>query len=49
MNFGVQGAEYSNILYLRDAQDGEKLVAAMRANKDGKAVIVGGGLENERL
>jgi monodehydroascorbate reductase (NADH) len=28
-DFGVQGAEYNNILYLRDVQDGEKLVAAM--------------------
>jgi monodehydroascorbate reductase (NADH) len=42
-DFGVQGAEYNNILYLRDVQDGEKLVAAMQANKDGKAVVVGGG------
>ncbi|KAK3122408.1 hypothetical protein QOZ80_8BG0669180 [Eleusine coracana subsp. coracana] len=42
-DFGVQGAEYNNILYLRDIQDGEKLLAAMQAKKDGKAVVVGGG------
>uniref|UniRef100_K3YI58 monodehydroascorbate reductase (NADH) n=1 Tax=Setaria italica TaxID=4555 RepID=K3YI58_SETIT len=42
-DFGVQGAESNNILYLRDIADAEKLVAAMQAKKDGKAVIVGGG------
>jgi monodehydroascorbate reductase (NADH) len=42
-DFGVQGAEYNNILYLRDVQEGEKLVAAMRAKKEGRAVVVGGG------
>ncbi|KAK3124110.1 hypothetical protein QOZ80_8AG0640570 [Eleusine coracana subsp. coracana] len=42
-DFGVQGAEYNNILYLRDIEDGEKLLAAMQAKKDGKAVVVGGG------
>ncbi|TVU04563.1 hypothetical protein EJB05_47678 [Eragrostis curvula] len=42
-DFGVQGAEYNNILYLRDVQDADKLVAAMQAKKDGKAVVVGGG------
>lgn len=42
-DFGVQGAESNNILYLRDIADADKLVAAMQAKKDGKAVIVGGG------
>lgn len=42
-DFGVQGAEANNILYLRDIADADKLVAAMQAKKDGKAVIVGGG------
>jgi monodehydroascorbate reductase (NADH) len=34
-DFDVQGAEYNNILYLRDIQDGEKLVAAMQATQGG--------------
>ncbi|KAM0844342.1 hypothetical protein ACQ4PT_057120 [Festuca glaucescens] len=42
-DFGVQGAEANNILYLRDIDDADKLVAAMQAKKDGKAVVVGGG------
>jgi monodehydroascorbate reductase (NADH) len=42
-DFGVQGAESNNILYLRDIADADKLVAAMQAKKGGKAVIVGGG------
>ncbi|KAL6858733.1 hypothetical protein ACP4OV_017735 [Aristida adscensionis] len=42
-DFGVQGAEYNNICYLRDINDADKLVAAMQAKKDGKAVVVGGG------
>ncbi|CAO2186439.1 unnamed protein product [Urochloa humidicola] len=42
-DFGVQGAESNNILYLRDIADADKLVAAMQAKKDGKVVIVGGG------
>ncbi|KAG8048285.1 hypothetical protein GUJ93_ZPchr0008g12859 [Zizania palustris] len=42
-DFGVQGAEANNILYLRDIVDADKLVAAMQAKKDGKAVVVGGG------
>ncbi|XP_003574924.1 monodehydroascorbate reductase 4, cytosolic [Brachypodium distachyon] len=42
-DFGVQGAESNNILYLRDIEDADKLVAAMQAKKDGKAVVVGGG------
>uniref|UniRef100_A0A0E0MLW0 monodehydroascorbate reductase (NADH) n=1 Tax=Oryza punctata TaxID=4537 RepID=A0A0E0MLW0_ORYPU len=42
-DFGVQGAEANNILYLRDIEDADKLVAAMQAKKDGNAVVVGGG------
>uniref|UniRef100_A0ACD5ZP00 Uncharacterized protein n=1 Tax=Avena sativa TaxID=4498 RepID=A0ACD5ZP00_AVESA len=42
-DFGVEGAEANNILYLRDIEDADKLVAAMQAKKDGKAVVVGGG------
>ncbi|XP_074558338.1 monodehydroascorbate reductase 3, cytosolic-like [Curcuma longa] len=40
---GVQGANASNIFYLRDIDDADKLVAAIQSKKGGKAVIVGGG------
>ncbi|RZR88289.1 hypothetical protein BHM03_00015832 [Ensete ventricosum] len=43
VNFGVQGADANNIFYLREIDDADKLVAAIHAKKDGKAVIVGGG------
>jgi len=42
-DFGVQGANSNNIFYLREIDDADKLVAAIQAKKDGKAVIVGGG------
>ncbi|KAL5743173.1 hypothetical protein ACOSP7_029905 [Xanthoceras sorbifolium] len=42
-DFGVQGAEAKNILYLREIDDADKLVEAIKAKKNGKAVIVGGG------
>lgn len=42
-DFGVQGANANNIFYLRDIGDADKLVAAIQAKKNGKAVIVGGG------
>ncbi|ONK71236.1 uncharacterized protein A4U43_C04F6290 [Asparagus officinalis] len=42
-DFGVQGANANNIFYLREIDDADKLVAAIQAKKDGKAVIVGGG------
>jgi monodehydroascorbate reductase (NADH) len=42
-DFGVQGADANNILYLREIEDADKIVAAIQAKKDGKAVIVGGG------
>ncbi|KAK8478757.1 hypothetical protein V6N13_059769 [Hibiscus sabdariffa] len=42
-DFGVQGADAKNIFYLRDVVDADKLVEAIKAKKNGKAVIVGGG------
>ncbi|XP_019158493.1 PREDICTED: monodehydroascorbate reductase-like [Ipomoea nil] len=42
-DFGVQGADAKNIFYLRDINDVDKLVEAIKEKKDGKAVIVGGG------
>ncbi|CAH9071706.1 unnamed protein product [Cuscuta epithymum] len=42
-DFGVQGADAKNILYLRDIDDADKLVEAINLKKNGKAVIVGGG------
>nr|ADF43731.1 monodehydroascorbate reductase [Lilium longiflorum] len=42
-DFGVQGADAKNIFYLREIDDADKLVAAIQAKPNGKAVIVGGG------
>ncbi|GFY97809.1 monodehydroascorbate reductase 1 [Actinidia rufa] len=42
-DFGVQGADSKNIFYLREVDDADKLVEAIKAKKKGKAVIVGGG------
>lgn len=42
-DFGVQGADAKNILYLREIDDADKLVEAIKVKKGGKAVIVGGG------
>ncbi|XP_060201253.1 monodehydroascorbate reductase-like [Lycium barbarum] len=42
-DFGVQGADSKNIFYLREIDDADKLVEALKAKKNGKAVIVGGG------
>ncbi|KAG6769694.1 hypothetical protein POTOM_025355 [Populus tomentosa] len=42
-DFGVQGADAKNILYLREIDDADKLVEAIKGKKNGKAVIVGGG------
>lgn len=42
-DFGVQRADAKNIFYLRDIDDADKLVEAIKAKKGGKAVIVGGG------
>lgn len=42
-DFGVPGADAKNILYLREIDDADKLVEAIKAKKNGKVVIVGGG------
>ncbi|WMV44523.1 hypothetical protein MTR67_037908 [Solanum verrucosum] len=42
-DFGVQGADSKNIFYLREIDDADQLVEALKAKKHGKAVIVGGG------
>ncbi|KAJ4979576.1 hypothetical protein NE237_010356 [Protea cynaroides] len=42
-DFGVQGADAKNIFYLREIDDADKLVEVIKAKKDGKVVIVGGG------
>ncbi|KAL6507719.1 hypothetical protein OROGR_023914 [Orobanche gracilis] len=42
-DFGVKGADAKNIFYLREIDDADKLVEAIKGKKNGKAVIVGGG------
>ncbi|KAL9236063.1 hypothetical protein vseg_010771 [Gypsophila vaccaria] len=42
-DFGVKGADAKNIFYLREIEDADKLVEAIKAKKNGKTVIVGGG------
>lgn len=42
-DFGVKGADAKNIFYLREIDDADKLNDAIKAKKNGKAVIVGGG------
>uniref|UniRef100_A0A2P2LQK9 monodehydroascorbate reductase (NADH) n=2 Tax=Rhizophora mucronata TaxID=61149 RepID=A0A2P2LQK9_RHIMU len=42
-DFGVEGADAKNIFYLREIEDADKLVEAIKAKKNGKAVVVGGG------
>ncbi|KAK4478723.1 hypothetical protein RD792_014221, partial [Penstemon davidsonii] len=42
-DFGVKGADAKNIFYLREIDDADKLVEAIKTKKSGKAVIVGGG------
>ncbi|KAK4730779.1 hypothetical protein R3W88_023767 [Solanum pinnatisectum] len=42
-DFGVQGADSKNIFYLREIDDADQLVEALKTKKNGKAVIVGGG------
>ncbi|KAL1549311.1 monodehydroascorbate reductase (NADH) [Salvia divinorum] len=42
-DFGVEGADAKNIFYLREIDDANKLVEAIKAKKNGKALIVGGG------
>eukprot|EP00250_Pteridium_aquilinum_P002605 c12827_g1_i1 orf=86-1390(+) len=42
-DFGVQGADAKGIYYLREIDDADALIEAIRAKPGGKAVIVGGG------
>ncbi|PHT37463.1 Monodehydroascorbate reductase [Capsicum baccatum] len=42
-DFGVQGADSKNIFYLREINDADKIVEALKANKNAKVVVVGGG------
>ncbi|KAL8526973.1 hypothetical protein ACS0TY_016005 [Phlomoides rotata] len=42
-DFGVQGADATNIFYLREIDEADELLAAIKAKKNGKAVVVGGG------
>lgn len=42
-DFGVKGADSKNIFYLREIDEADKLVEAIKAKKNGKAVVVGGG------
>jgi len=42
-DFGVPGADAKNIFYLREVDDADKLYEAIKAKKNGKVVIVGGG------
>ncbi|KAF3639297.1 Monodehydroascorbate reductase [Capsicum annuum] len=42
-DFGVQDANSKNIFYLGEINDATKIVEALKANKNAKAVIVGGG------
>lgn len=43
-DFGTPGADAKNIFYLREIDEADALVAAIKAKKNGsKAVVVGGG------
>ncbi|XP_057424243.1 monodehydroascorbate reductase [Lotus japonicus] len=42
-DFGVEGADAKNIFYLREVDDADQLYEAIKAKKNGKAVVVGGG------
>lgn len=42
-DFGVQGADAKGIFYLREIHDADALVEAIKAKKEGTAVVVGGG------
>ncbi|KAL9253774.1 Monodehydroascorbate reductase-like protein [Drosera capensis] len=42
-DFKVAGADAKNIFYLREIEDADHLVEALKAKKGGKAVVVGGG------
>jgi NADPH-dependent 2,4-dienoyl-CoA reductase/sulfur reductase-like enzyme len=40
---GVPGADAQGIYYLREIDDADKLLAAIKDKKDGPAVVIGGG------
>ncbi|KAL1541372.1 monodehydroascorbate reductase (NADH) [Salvia divinorum] len=42
-DFGTPGADAKNIFYLREIDEADALVAAIKAKKNSKAVVVGGG------
>lgn len=42
-DFGTPGADAKNIFYLREIDEADDLVAAIKAKKNCKAVVVGGG------
>ncbi|XP_042014499.1 monodehydroascorbate reductase [Salvia splendens] len=42
-DFGTPGADAENIFYLREIDEADALVAAIKAKKNSKAVVVGGG------
>lgn len=42
-DFNIPGANAKNIFYLREVNDADKLYEAIKAKKNGKAVVVGGG------
>lgn len=42
-DFGTPGADAKNIFYLREIDEADELVAAIKAKKNCKAVVVGGG------
>lgn len=42
-DFGTQGADAKNIFYLREVDDADKLYEVIKAKKNAKAVVVGGG------
>ncbi|XP_066322446.1 monodehydroascorbate reductase 2, peroxisomal-like [Miscanthus floridulus] len=41
--FGIQGSDASNICYLHNIDDADKLVSAMKSCPGGNAVVIGGG------
>ncbi|KAH6798868.1 monodehydroascorbate reductase 1 [Perilla frutescens var. frutescens] len=42
-DFGTPGADAKNIFYLREIDEADELVEAIKAKKNGQAVVVGGG------
>lgn len=42
-DFKTAGADATGIYYLREIHDADKLIEAIKANKGGEAVVVGGG------